>query len=138
RANAAKLSNGERRVVTTVISLIASWSRLSDWVYVQDVADLARLSERHTRRCLERLDALGIIIWQPRRGQSTKSRLGIPPVVKPDFSEPDNRTSWNGKPDALEVRRPRRDPEERPRGEISDSPDDAEIASSGADDDQAL
>lgn len=109
RANGAKLTNGERRVFASVLALVASWSRLTDWIYVGEVAEHARLSERHTRDCLRRLAELEIITWEPRRGRGVRSRLGLPPAAptppsagkaelsaqeKPEPAEAENRKSW--------------------------------------------
>jgi len=92
RANAASLTDGERRVFACVLALVASWTRLHDRVYVGQVADCARLSERHTRDCLHRLAELAIVVWLPRRGKSVKSLLGLPPADE-------NRNSTPGKPE---------------------------------------
>lgn len=79
RANGERLTGGEQRVLLAVLALVSSYSRLRDRVYVFQVADLAGgLTERHTRTCLEKLGRLGIIYWEPRRGHSVQSVLGLP------------------------------------------------------------
>jgi hypothetical protein len=87
RAAAAKLSDGDRRTFEAVLALVASYSRLWDRVYVDQVARAAGLSERHARTCLARLGALEVIVWKPGRGRGVKSRLGLSPAITgtPDF-----------------------------------------------------
>jgi hypothetical protein len=100
RATAATLSDGKRRVFEAVLSCVASFSRLDDLVYVADVAQVAHVSERHTRDCLASLRDLGIIVWEPKRGQSVRSRLGLPKA------EPDEFRFHDDPAEAAEHRKP--------------------------------
>ncbi|MHB8643891.1 MAG: hypothetical protein ACYDA3_13505 [Gaiellaceae bacterium] len=124
-----------------MIAVVSSWSRLEDRVYVADVAQVAQLSDRQSRRCLERLATLGIIVWKPRRGKigngpGHRSLLGLPPegqtgqLVRPLSTRvepaPNGTTSSSqsgqiqaAKPDAPDVRRPRRSPEKKPQEETT-------------------
>lgn len=79
RANALRLSAGEYRVLLAVLSLVASYSRLRDRVYVAQVVTRTEgLSERYVRDCLAKLARLGIIYWEPHRGHGAASVLGLP------------------------------------------------------------
>jgi hypothetical protein len=78
RANGAELSPGLQRTLLAVLHLTASWSKLSDPVYVGEVAQLAGLGDRQTRKSLTRLSALGVIVWVPRRGHGVRSLVGLP------------------------------------------------------------
>ena len=80
RANAIRpqLKAAQRRVLDAVLVLTASFSRLSDEVYVADVAAIAQVHERTARKALLRLAAEGVIEWTPRRGQRARSTLALP------------------------------------------------------------
>jgi hypothetical protein len=82
-----------------------SYSKVGDTSYVARIAAIARLPERHASTELNRLAALGVIIWKPARGRSMPSWIGLPsatsktrPAVvpysagKPDRTEPENPT----------------------------------------------
>jgi len=140
RSAKLKLSDGERRTLFAVVSLVSSWSWLEEWVYVGQVAAAANLSERHTRRCLDRLaGAFELIVWEPRRGKpgqgpGVRSLLGLPPAgesghlgrpVSRQAETESNRTDSEAetgqigalKPDTLDVRSTRRNPEKKSREE---------------------
>ena len=81
RAIALDLPASGWRVVAAVVSLVASYSRLSDRVYVSQIASRASLSERRTREWLKRLDAAGVLSVDLRRGGSgdrPRSVVGLP------------------------------------------------------------
>ena len=78
RADGAELTGREWRTLGAVLILTASYSRTSDYVYVADVARLTTVDERHVRRALHRLAELGVILWEPGRGRSKPSLLGLP------------------------------------------------------------
>jgi hypothetical protein len=118
RANAAKLSDGDRRVFNAAIGLLASYSRLTDHVYRGQVAAQAGgLSIPQTSRCLKKLAGLGIIVWQPVKGRKRKSLLGLPPAEKTNHEDAENESSNDGKRITQDDSLPRRHPEETSRGE---------------------
>lgn len=130
RANRVHLSDGERRVFNAVIMLTASWSKLSDHVYRAQIATLAgNVSEKTASRALNKLDVLGIIVWQPVKGRRRKSLLGLPAADKTGHTEPENGTRIDRKRDTLDVPVPRRHPEEISRGEGTDWRGDAKDTS---------
>ncbi len=124
---AEKRNTGRTRVFLAALYLVPSYSRLDDFVYVAQVAEVARLSERQTRRWLDELAAEGEIDWHPQRGQGRKSRLGLPrvgesgrlerpvsegaEVEKPVANGGENRSLLAMKPVALEVPRTEKDRE---------------------------
>lgn len=136
RAASADLSNGARRTHAAVFALVSSYSRLTDRVYVYEIAHAACLSERQTRTCLDQLAELGIIVWRPGRGRSVQSVLGLPPAPetgssglpvshssmnggadeKPEGTAHENRRDCSEKPEALDCRDPS-SPEETYREE---------------------
>lgn len=126
RAIEARLTLAEHRVLLAVLALTGTYSKLADETYVSVIADIAEVSERHCRRVMDRLADLGIIGWDPRRGQSVRSRVWLPqegesghrgsPVFEREpLSKPtENRMGEGAKPDRLDaktghadVRRPR-------------------------------
>src|SRR4051794_9104595 len=65
----------ETRVLLAVYWLTASYSRLTDRVYLAQIADVARIpgdnegnGYRHTRRALSALHQAGVVFWQGTRG----------------------------------------------------------------------
>ena len=82
RANASDLKRSEWRTPGAVLTLTASYSRTCDFVCVVDIARVARLDERRVRSSLKRLAELTVIVWQPGRGRSVPSLLGLPEIGK--------------------------------------------------------
>jgi hypothetical protein len=68
RAVAADLGVGDWRVLGAVLSLSASWSRLTVAADAPQIAELAGMSVRRTRDRLKRLAAEAVIVWTPRPG----------------------------------------------------------------------
>ena len=121
RANAAKLSDGDRRVFNAVIGLLASYSRLTDHVYrAQVAAQAGGLSIPQTSRCLKKLAGLGIIVWEPVKGRKRKSLLGLPPAKKTNHEDAENESSNDGKRITQDDSLPRRHPEKTSREEGPD------------------
>ncbi len=106
-ANRAELTLADRRVFEAVLSLVCSYSRLQDHVYRDQVARAAGTSERQARRSLKKLDDLGIIVWNPRRGHGVRSLVGLP------LDAPE---------DAEKTGQPER-PISRPHPEVANGPD---------------
>jgi hypothetical protein len=72
------LTNGQWKVLAAVVSLTALYSKLEDPAEEQEIADLARLGVRQTRRVLSQLHTLELITWKPRRGRG-RSTVELPP-----------------------------------------------------------
>jgi hypothetical protein len=83
RAIAAGGLNRLARVYLAVLYLTASYSRLTDRVFVAQIAVVARIAgdvdERHTRRALSKLARLGVIGWEPSRGRKSASWVSLTP-----------------------------------------------------------
>ena len=75
-----RLTGADWRTLAVVLRLTASYSKLTDAVFVEEIAKIARLSERQTRTSLAKLARLGIIVWQPRRGTDAEGK-GRPSTV---------------------------------------------------------
>ncbi|HEY3123359.1 MAG TPA: hypothetical protein VGK70_04780 [Thermoanaerobaculia bacterium] len=71
------LTSGQWQVLAAVVRLTASYSKLQSPTTEEEIAGFARLGVRQTRRILEQLHELGLIIWQPRRGIGI-SMVGLP------------------------------------------------------------
>jgi hypothetical protein len=102
----------ETRVLLAVYWLTASYSRLTDRVYLAQVAAVARISGdseanryRHTRRALNVWARRGVIRWVPARGRGRQSCLSLSPngaknlpllAVVPDPKKGADRSSKRG------------------------------------------
>lgn len=93
-----RLGATEMRVVLAVVYLTAMWSKLTDRVYLQQIADLAKVGaeapgdaddaesverwmesrRKSTSRALRRCAQLGILIYRPGKGKGNPSTIGIP------------------------------------------------------------
>jgi hypothetical protein len=84
RATRAKLSGSDWRVLGRVLALTATYSKLTDDVYVAEVAaETLGASEdayRRTLAILRKLRAEGIIEFEGSRGRGKRSRIGLPAV----------------------------------------------------------
>jgi hypothetical protein len=87
RANAAKVSLFERRVLEAVLWLTASYSRVSDDTSVRQIAsivygvardDVNRRQRDRVGEVLERLHKAGVITYEPGRGRYSRCRVGLP------------------------------------------------------------
>ena len=94
RANTTQLTNAQHKVFGAVIALTASYSRLSDNVFVDDIRRVAKVSDKTARTALSRLAAEGIIVWKPQRGHGMASTLSLPAAVGESGSneQPDSST----------------------------------------------
>jgi hypothetical protein len=113
RANHASppLRPRQLRVLNAVVSLTATWSRLSDRISTSAVADEAGLftkdgpDSKLAGRELGGLAKLGLIVYQPGsgrpsdngRGLSHLSFIGLPPAEKGDEADPPSTDeTWVG------------------------------------------
>ena len=78
RANDARITQREHRVLNAVIALVSSYSWLTDRVWVEEISDHARVDYRNTRRAIQRLRALGIIVYASTPGRGHKPLIGLP------------------------------------------------------------
>jgi phage replication O-like protein O len=69
RALAADLSGRELRVFLALVRLVVLFDRLEDRVANRQIVDATGIDERHVRRALHRLDALGVVERTPGRGK---------------------------------------------------------------------
>lgn len=67
KALAAPLSPGALRVLLATVHLLTTWAKTRDTASREQVAKLARLSERQTTRALAELESHGLIVWTPGR-----------------------------------------------------------------------
>jgi RIO-like serine/threonine protein kinase len=65
------------KVLGACFALVSSFSRTSDRVYVDQVAEFAGVSPQRTSESLSRLDDLGVIGWTPSSGRGRRSVLDI-------------------------------------------------------------
>lgn len=78
-------TDADVRAFLAVCCLTVAYSKLDDHVSQAQVAELARLSSRQTRRSLRRLAERDVIIFQPGRGAGVLTVIGVPPEgVKAD------------------------------------------------------
>ena len=78
RAREHDLSAGALAVLAAVLDQTTSFSKLDDFVKVADLAGLAGLSVRQTRRALQRLAAADVIVYQPGNGAGRLSYVAVP------------------------------------------------------------
>lgn len=88
RSSIASFLEGTRdrrtRVFLAVLYLTASYSRITDRVYVAQIAELAAIpgdtaadGYRHTRRALKELHDHGSIVWASSRGRGKQSSVSL-------------------------------------------------------------
>lgn len=65
------------RVGMAVIALVASWSRLGDQFFRDEVAHQAGCNPQTAGKSLSRLSRLGVIDWQPNKSKRDRSWLSI-------------------------------------------------------------
>lgn len=83
-----QLSPADRDVFMAVVGVVGTYSRTTDAVTVDQVAEFARCARETANRSLRRLDKLGVISWRgARKGQSTVS-LDVTAVVTTGTADP--------------------------------------------------
>src|SRR5690348_15699748 len=84
-ALSASLTVAELRVLLAVHWFTGEWSRLSDQVGLEQVAEVAGLVGHKSRvaKALRRLEELGAVVYIPgQRGRGHRGTVGIPPPQK--------------------------------------------------------
>ena len=78
-----RLNGSDHRVLLVVHSQTASYSKLSDFTSVAQIAKLADLDHRdpqfkETKKSLKKLHEAGAIVWQPARKHGQRSLVSLP------------------------------------------------------------
>jgi len=80
RANqlADRLTARDLRVLGAVFAETTTYSKLTAFVYIAKVAELAGVHRPDAGKSIRKLAELGIIVWVPGRGRQSKSLIGMP------------------------------------------------------------
>jgi DNA-binding transcriptional ArsR family regulator len=70
------------RTLAAVLALLPSYSKLSDEAYVEQIAAIGAVSYRSARRSLKKLEQLGILVYESRRGGNRPPRITMPADVE--------------------------------------------------------
>jgi len=79
RANqlADRPTAADRCVLDAVFALTTTYSKLTEFVYVEQVAELAGVHRVTAGESIRKLAAAGVIVWVPGRGRRSKSLIGV-------------------------------------------------------------
>jgi len=79
RANqlADRPTAADRCVLDAVFALTTTYSKLTEFVYVAQVAALAGVHQITAGESIRKLAAAGVIVWVPGRGRRSKSLIGV-------------------------------------------------------------
>jgi len=79
RANqlADRPTAADRCVLDAVFSLTTTYSKLTEFVFVAQVADLAGVHRVTAGESIRKLAAGGVIVWVPGRGRRSRSLIGV-------------------------------------------------------------
>ncbi len=75
-----ELVRSDWRVLAACIVLVGSYSRTSDRVYLDQIAEAAGLTRSPTSKSLKKLNALGVIKWEGSSRRGRGSSLDIDPI----------------------------------------------------------
>jgi hypothetical protein len=87
-ARGERLSGSEWRILSGVLELTTSYSRLGDHFYTAQIAALTGIAPKRTRELLGALNRKGVIDYRPARGQGRKSWVAL--------RRPDSKTPASG------------------------------------------
>jgi hypothetical protein len=74
-----RVTERDLRVLHGVLFLTASYSKLTDRTFVNQIAHAAGVPDPdNTRKSLRKLARLGVIVWKPGRGAGKSSLVGLP------------------------------------------------------------
>jgi len=84
RANqlADRLTARDLRVLGAVFAETTTYSKLTAFVYIAKVAELAGVHRPDAGKSIRKLAELGIIVWIPGRGRRSKSLIGVPAATE--------------------------------------------------------
>jgi len=79
RANqlADRPTAADRCVLDAVFALTTTYSKLTEFVYVAQVASLAGVHQITAGESIRKLAAAGVIVWVPGRGRRSRSLIGV-------------------------------------------------------------
>jgi hypothetical protein len=81
-ASEIRLKQSEWRVLSAVVALTGTYSKLEDEAYVEQIAATARVGPSTCRRALKKLGELVLIEYAGRRGPGRKPLIGLPKTVQ--------------------------------------------------------
>lgn len=98
--NKPPLSAADLRVMLGIVREVGSYSRLTDELFRQRVANITGLSVRQVSRSLNRLATRDVLVWEPSTSIAQKSLVGFPQletVSCPESEElgTDSGPKWN-------------------------------------------
>ena len=77
-ATTLQLNGTDWKVLATVLSLTATWSKFYDRTYSAIVAEKAHLDPKRARKTLRKLASLGLITYEPAKRNGEMSLIGFP------------------------------------------------------------
>jgi hypothetical protein len=77
-AVATDLSRAHHRTLEAVIAVVSSYSRLTDDVFVDQLAELAHLHPETVKTSLRGLRDLGVVVYRGGQGRGRPSLVGLP------------------------------------------------------------
>jgi len=109
RANqlADRLAARDHRALCAVFAETTTYSKLTAFVYVEQIAELAGLDRSDAGKSIRKLAELGIIVWVPGRGRQSKSLIGVPATTeKRGYTPPSIQATEKGGTHEPETRVP--------------------------------
>lgn len=86
RARRHRLTSTDRRVLLGAFNLTTTYSKVADWVHIDQVAAEAGVHRADAGKSLRKLDRLGILGWESSQGRRGKSLLSVP-LETPNLGE---------------------------------------------------